>query len=352
MLDIASSSVTLSSMLPTAVQMDSENDGTEHRISVEIDNTEIYSTVLQAVKNKSVFYDLNTLVSNYMTSHQMAVCALRFFALYDSHQDSFSTTVIFSSLIIDSDVPEFLTGNYLTTRKSFVIPEGGSQIVHLYAPQDATSLPGMLDILYSINGVIGREIVDFPLSPGANSLAHFTISSQFLASTIASMHPQSDIKILSARVSHGERNLDFYFSEEQPLCSFEFLNMFCLSEIYHVFGTQKITTEFSHEEGEISGITHFYNRSSQHSVQIETAPLEQEEALWLNQFLGSPKVALLTGPGRAREVLISDITSEISNKPNEQVILKFSWSYNTKTDVIRTTDKCSIFNGSFSDSFS
>ena len=128
--------------------------------------------------------------------------------------------------------------------------------------------------------------------------------------------------------------------------------MFCLSEVYHVFGTQKITNEFSHEEGEISGITHFYNRSSQHSVQIETAPLQQEEALWLNQFLGSPKVALLTGPGRAREVLISDITSEISNKPNEQVILKFSWSYKTKTDVIRTTDKCSIFNGSFSDSFS
>ena len=42
-------------MLPTAVQMDSENDGTEHRISVEIDSTEIYSTILQAVNNKSVF---------------------------------------------------------------------------------------------------------------------------------------------------------------------------------------------------------------------------------------------------------------------------------------------------------
>ena len=52
MLNIASSSVTLSSMLPNAVQMDSENDGTEHRISVEIDNTEIYSTILQAVNNQ------------------------------------------------------------------------------------------------------------------------------------------------------------------------------------------------------------------------------------------------------------------------------------------------------------
>ena len=352
MLNIASSSVTLSSMLPTAVQMDSENDGTEHRISVEIDNTVIYSTVLQAVKNKSVFYDLNTLVSNYMTSHQMAVCALRFFALYDSHQDSFSTTVIFSSLIIDSDVPEFLTGNYLTTRKSFVIPEGGSQIVHLFAPQDATSLPGMLDILYSIDGIIGRDIVDFPLSLGANSLAHFTISSQFLASTIASMHPQSDIKILSARISHGQRQLDFYFTEEQPLCSFEFLNIFCLPEICHIFGTQKITTEFKQEEGSVSGITQFYNRSSKHAVQIETAPLQQQEALWLNQFLGSPKVSLLTPQGAARDVLISDITSEISDNPNEQVTLKFTWSYNTKSNILSQPSSPAIFADSFNNSFS
>lgn len=340
-------------MLPTAILLDSENDGNEHRIMVMINNKVIYETSLHAVDNISTFYDLNTLVSDYMSSHRMPICTLSLIALFDSHQESASTTVIYSSQLLDSeDISSFLTNHYLTTRRSFVIPKNCEQNVHLFVPQGITSVKGKLDILYSFQGKQERIIVDFPISPGADSLAHFSVSSELINSAIQAIRPIEDIRILSARVSHGRRNLLFFFTKEQPLCTFEFLNLFCLPELYHVFGSRKITTEFSQEEGSLSGITHFYNRTSQQNVQIESAPLQQEEALWLNQFLGSPQVYLKESSGKSREVLIKDITSEISNQPNEQVTLKFSWAYNTNTSVLKDFSSPSVFNNSFNDSFS
>ena len=353
MINIGNTSVTFSSMLPPSVLVDSEDDGSEHRISVIINNTTIYSTTLNAVENKSVFYDLNSLVSDYMAAHGLPICTLTFEALFDYHQETASTTVVYASQPVDcNDIPDFLMNNYLTTRSSFVIPAGCSQKVHLFIPQGTAFVKGKMDVLFSFMGKNETITLDFTLPHGDIQIASININAKLFTGAIRSIHPQGDIRVLSARISHGQRQLDFYFTEEQPLCSFEFLNIFCLPEICHVFGTQKITTEFKQEEGSVSGITQFYNRSSKHAVQIETAPLQQQEALWLNQFLGSPKVSLLTPQGAARDVLISDITSEIFDDPNEQVTLKFTWSYNTKSNILSQSSSTAIFTDSFNNSFS
>ena len=61
--------------------------------------------------------------------------------------------------------------------------------------------------------------------------------------------------------------------------------------------------------------------------EVETAPLPYDEAKWLSQMLTSKKVSRAMGDGTFEEILISDITSEVSDSDKDLIRLKFSWKY-------------------------
>ena len=60
---------------------------------------------------------------------------------------------------------------------------------------------------------------------------------------------------------------------------------------------------------------------------METAPLPIDEAKWLNQMLTSNLVKHGMEDGTFEDILISDITSEVTNSDKDLVRLKFSWKY-------------------------
>ena len=61
--------------------------------------------------------------------------------------------------------------------------------------------------------------------------------------------------------------------------------------------------------------------------EVETAPLPYDEAKWLNQMLTSKLVKRPLDNETIPQVLISDITSEVSDSDKDLIRLKFSWKY-------------------------
>ena len=61
--------------------------------------------------------------------------------------------------------------------------------------------------------------------------------------------------------------------------------------------------------------------------EVETAPLTHDEAMWLNQMLTSRLVLKPVDNYDTAQILISDITSEVSDSDKDLVRIKFCWKY-------------------------
>jgi hypothetical protein len=125
----------------------------------------------------------------------------------------------------------------------------------------------------------------------------------------------------------GNRHFNFFFTDEQPTDVFTFLNAFNIEERAYLYGATTIKTEIDRSEAVCGNETQFYDETLKVKNEVETAPLPYDEAKWLSQMLTSKKVSRAMGDGTFEEILISDITSEVSDSDKDLIRLKFSWKY-------------------------
>jgi hypothetical protein len=160
-----------------------------------------------------------------------------------------------------------------------------------------------------------------------NKIYNFGIDSNTLDTRVKSLHPNNTPKVLGGTIVHGSRVIDFFFTDDEPLESFGFYNAFNVWENYHVYGVSNIKTSFTQKEAICAGVSSYYNQSASRVVEIKTVPLSYEEALWVNELLGSKRIVKVIPPDDERDILISDVTSEISDSDKETISIKFSWKY-------------------------
>ena len=90
---------------------------------------------------------------------------------------------------------------------------------------------------------------------------------------------------------------------------------------------ERIKTEIDRSEAVCGEYTQYYDEKVKTKYEVETAPLSIDEAKWLNQMLTSNLVKHGMEDGTFEDILISDITSEVSNSDKDLIRLKFSWKY-------------------------
>ena len=119
-----------------------------------------------------------------------------------------------------------------------------------------------------------------------------------------------------------------------------------------VFGSTTLKTECSAKEAVCGGVASFYNREVTHKYQVTTRTMTLSEARHFNDFLTSNRISYIIPPDQDCDVLISDITSEISDNATEKVRMKFSWRFTDNTDWRTFSNSTEVFNTLFSDAFS
>lgn len=325
--------VGLTSHMPDVVVI--TTDAVSLEIMVYVNGSLVFDSDYYPFQGKVNFRDIREIVETAMLEKKLALATLTLTAKETRATGSGSTytlvsgkKVVFSKMKNPNGSTNFLNSNFLTTRKSVLIPVDGYVNISCYVKANEQGTKGVT-IYYTT-----AEDPDTPRSflydlgsaqTGSEEVIIDSFDYDFLKRMV-DVHEEVDCKVLYGDYHLGNRHFRFFFTEEQATDHFTFMNAFNVKEAAFLFNTRTVKTEVDRSEAVCGRTTHFYDESAKVKFEVETAPLTYDEALWLNQLLTSRYVTRMVGY-LVVQVLISDISSEVVESDKELSRLKFSWQY-------------------------
>ena len=327
-------SIYLTAQLPETVFIGtSENSVT---IRVEVDGDEVFKSVYYPYNQVVAFRDLRSIVEAAMLDQGLDIATLEIWAEPPSGNASAIQDVkaIYSDRKFVSETEALLRAQFLTTRTSALIPKDGHVILCNYTKayeegyNNITiyySMPYAEDTMFTYNYYMGRvQSVTAKIVSVKLDYTYFK--------TIIDNVTGGNSTIRGAEYQIGSRKFNIFFTDEQPTDNFEFLNCFGEQETLYLYGATTIKSEVDRSEAVSGRKTQYYDETVKVKHEVETAPLTFEEAEWVSQMLTSKWVAKHLAEGIAEEILISDITSEVTDSDKELARIKFSWKYAKGTE--------------------
>ena len=223
----------------------------------------------------------------------------------------------------------YLGSWFLTTRKSALIPRNGQLSLSNYTKAYAQgnnfaliyySLPHASGQIFSYSANLGK------VQSTTEKIVTAELSYNYFKSTVEQALG-TDCIVHGIEYQIGIRRFNIFFTDEKPTEEFTFLNGFNMEETAYLYNTTSIKTEVDRSEAVCGHRTQFYDETVVVKHEVETAPLTYDEAKWLNQMLTSKLVKRPINDEESAEVLISDISSEVSDSDKELIRIKFSWKY-------------------------
>ena len=346
-------SIYLTSHLPEEVSF--ETDAASLKIDVYVNNRKVFTSDYYPFNEEVTIRDIRSIVEAAMTDWRLTMTTMKIVATepkitktnmtydedgnmtvdFDEEDEepecvtSDSIKIIYSRLKSSDTSDDFLKCSFLTTRKSALVPKGGqvnlSNYTRAYAVgsnialiyYSRTSIPGKIFTFQSIMGKMQSETEK--IITACLTYQHFKQIVDKALGYSCNVH--------GVEYQIGGRYFNIYFTDEEPTDVFSFLNAFNIEERFYLYGATTVKTEVDRNEAVCGVYTQFYDEKVKVKYEVETTLLNIDEAKWLNQMLTSSKVTHALEDGSFEEVLISDITSEVSNSDKDLVRLKFSWKY-------------------------
>jgi hypothetical protein len=317
----------LSSHLPEIVYISTSENSIE--FTVYVDSVKVFSSVYYPYNQIIRVRDIQSIVEREMFEQDLFMITLTLEAKQTDETSSVidDVKVICSSFKTTLGTVEFLKRNFLTTRKSALIPRDGR--VYLYNFTKANEEGNnYIRINYvreeTPDQVSGLKCYLPSIQSQTDAIEDITLTEDYCKGKVGS---SINCIILSADYHIGARAFSVFFTDETPSYEFSFINAFNVQERVYLFGATTTKTEVSRSEAVCGKKSLFYDETVTVKHEVETAPMPYEEALWFSQMFTSKWVNLILPNNNAATVLISDITSEVSDSNKELIKLKFSWKY-------------------------
>ena len=346
-------SIFLTSHLPEEVSITTDQPSVE--VSLFLNSLKVFSSVYYPYKGEVIVHDIRSIIESHMSELRYCMATLRIEAkepevkpetvTYDEdgnmHVSYDETTsepviaatddinVIFSRFKSTVSTDAFLRTHFLTTRKSALIPRHASMNLS-YCTDDSEEGTNYAVIHYSTPTRPGKILTYRRQFEGSlfdsstivsDSLSHAYFKSQ------VDRAMKVDCQVHGVEYHIGKRHFNLFFTDEQPSDSFTFMNAFNILETVNLFGTTTIKTEVNHSEAICGRKAQFYDETTSIKYEVETAPLRYDEAKWLSEMLASKYVTHQIDDFTQVQVLISDITSEVTDSDKDLIRLKFTWKY-------------------------
>ena len=327
-------SIYLTAQLPETVFIGS--DQLSVTVRVKVDGDEVFKSVYYPYNQVIAFRNLRSIVEAAMLDQGLDIATLEIWAEPPTGDASAvqDVKVIYSDRKYGMETEALLRSMFLTTRKSALIPKNGHVVLSNYtkAYEEASNL---MKIYYTVPYIEGNVF-----SYTSNMAKMQSTSSKIVTvrmdyqyfKQIADGGTGQNCTILGVEYQIGSRKFNIFFTEETPTDSFEFLNSFGLQETLYLYGATTIKTEIDRSEAISGRKTQYYDETIKVKHEVESAPLTYDEAQWVSQMLTSKWVAKYVSEGQIEQILISDITSEITDSDKELTRIKFSWKYANGTE--------------------
>lgn len=346
-------SIYLTAHLPEEIEYETDQPSLE--VSIYVNTSKVFSSTYYPYQEIVVVRDIRSIIEAAMEDRQMSFATLKIVAAeptnkaptvtYDEDGNMHMTfddatpepitetvdgiKVIYSRYKTIDDSDGFLYSNFLTSRKSALIPRSGQLKLSNYTRDSAQgyncaniyySHYAVPDVVFTYTSVLSK------IQSSTEKIVTTNLTHQYFKSMVDTAKNTS-CKVLGVEYQIGGRHFNIFFTDEEPTEVFSFRNAFNVEEIAYLYNTTTIKTEVDRSEAVCGHKTQFYDETVKIKHEIETAPLPYDEAKWLNQMLTSKLVKRQIEDGSYEKVLISDITSEVTDSDKELIRLKFSWKY-------------------------
>ena len=323
-------SIYLTAQLPETVFIGS--DQLSVTVRVEVDGDEVFKSVYYPYNQVIAFRDLRSIVEAAMLDQGLDIATLEIWAEPPTGDASAvqDVKVIYSDRKYGMETEALLRSMFLTTRKSALIPKDGHVTLHNYTKAYEEGNNSMR-IFYMGESVLTCTSDMARVQSTTAKIVTVRLDYQYFKDIVNNKTGQN-CTILGAEYQIGSRLFNIFFTDEQPTDSFEFFNSFGMQETLYLYGATTIKTEIDRSEAISGRKTQYYDETIKVKHEVETAPLTYEEAQWVSQMLTSKWVGKYVSEGQIEEILISDITSEVTDSDKELSRIKFSWKYANGTE--------------------
>lgn len=324
-------------------------------VTIFLNGESIYSTSLFQHNGVVTFYDLRGIIEQYMLDNGLSVAMPKITALRYGGTDIINGEmyILFCNAHNTEEIAEnFFQYKFLSTRSYYVIPRTAYQRIAFFDDgQDSVTV--FAECIFLKDGERTCKRVTMNTYEPSHPTLHAVLSHPRQIAWLARRQFNEDCgKLLTYTIHAGHRSMTYYVIDEEPEITFCFRNCFNAEEYLFVYGTTNYKTTIDRQEAVCQGRHSFYNQSVERRHEVTTAPLSMEEAHWYNELFVSPRVTVeMSADFDEVPVLISDITSEISNRPDEKIRMKFSWWFDDNSRWIDTSTYGSVFNNVFIDTF-
>lgn len=326
---------TLSSSLPDSFDISLVNQYVD--VSVTLQGQCIYTARLYEDDGVATFYELRQIVEQNMIARGLSLASLEVSVDHGGRTEEISGKyIIFSRYRNTSEFNiDFLESHFLVNRTYLTIPRDKTATLPFFAT-GGESLSVIYDCMFSRNGSVSTCRHTESMSHGSSPYVFNIPVSPSSVKFLVDREQEEDCgQLLFFTVSIGQRSMRVYVVDDEPCLQFYFRNAYNATETIFIFGTTTFKTEISRKEAVTQQKTSFYDKTVSRKWDVKTVPLSQEEALWYNEFLESDYVTKeLTTEMDRQEILISDVTSEISDSAKDLVSIKFSYRYNDNAQWI------------------
>lgn len=322
-------SIYLTAQLPETVFIGTDQPNVT--IRVEVDGDEVFKSVYYPYNSVIAFRDLRSIVEAAMLDQGLDIANLEIWADPSSGNSSAvqDVKVIYSDLKFGDDTETVLKSMFLTTRKSALIPKDGHVVLCNYAKAYEESY-NYATIFYSVSyapdTVLQYNNIMSRVQSTSAKIVSVKLDYEYFKSIVDTAISGNSI-IRGVEYHIGGRQFNIFFTNKKPTETFMFLNSFGEQETLYLYGSTTTKTEIDRSEAISGRTTQFYDETVKVKHEVETAPLTFEEAKWVSQMLTSKSVFKYVGEHQVETLLISDITSEVTDSSKELTRIKFSWKY-------------------------
>lgn len=320
-----------SSQIPTLEFTDVGTDPVE--ISISCEGYKVLETAIYPVGNGIYVHDLRQLVEECMKEHNWTYAVMEI----EIQNQMWENYVLYCPQNTTQEAASFAESHFLTTLNVKRVPsywqvnretlsflrtaaeEGNSLAVSLTATflsPDGTSLT--LACQYTLPSGYGITTIN---SSPSQILADFN---SYYSGTME--YGWENVMVQSYTISIGNRSFTYYVDNDfTPQQCFIFRNVFNMEEVTYLEAVTVTKTDAERSLATSHGVSMFYDQVDEQEHEVSTAPLSTEEADWLEQLLLSHKVQRMQDGGTLVEVLVTDMTAEVTDSDEEYRRLKFTF---------------------------
>ena len=302
-------------------------------IIVSCEGYEVLNTSIYPVGNGMYVHDLRILIEECMREHELTYTTMEI----EIGEYIWENYVLYCPQNSAQDTASFAGSHFLTTlnvkRVQADWRSNGERLAFLRTAAEES-------------GSITVSLTATFLSPDSSVLTlacQYTLAREYGVTTINTSPSEvlslfsenysgsmtygwENVEILSYTIAVGSRSFTYYVDRDfEPQHSFVFRNVFNVEEYAYLEGVTVTKTETERSLATSHGVSMFYDQVDEQENEVTTAPLTTTEATWMTQLLLSHRVKRLNEGGSTVEVLVTDMTAEVTDSDEEHRRLKFSY---------------------------